>query len=355
MLYEIKIDNDGDADADVTYQFRFHTKVRNPDTFLYNTGQITSLDSASWNRRQFYSVTKIREGHAPKVIAKDLPCPPCNIGPRSTPHYPALASAAVHHLPSGETVFAGQRREGFYVDLGAIFDLGDLRPFQNLHLIPSAAAVGVNATKQLNVHTIALQVPKKTVSRRGVGPSDVSDPHSVIGVWASASRQKALMHESDGRSVHTGPWMQVSRLGNPLFNEVIVPMGDKDRWNALHPKKDSEFLNYVLHPELAALLPILYPGVFPNLAGLSAPRADLEAILADRHTLGDHPRVPELHRNDPGRRPAPQHGDPACVEPQHLRDLGRGPGRLSERPARLRRRRDDRAASRGGSDVPVGE
>jgi hypothetical protein len=185
----------------------------------------------------------------------------------------------VHHLPSGETVFAGQRREGFYVDLGAIFDLGDLRPFQNLHLSPSAAAVGVNATKQLNVHTIALQVPKKTVSRRGVDPTDVSDPHSVIGVWASASRQKALMHESDGRSVHTGPWMQVSRLGNPLFNEVIVPMGDKDRWNALHPKKDSEFLNYVLHPELAALLPILYPGVFLNLAGLSAPRADLEAIL----------------------------------------------------------------------------
>ena len=279
VLYEIKIDNDSDADADVTYQFRFHTKVRNPDTFLYNTGQITSLNSAGWNRRQFYSVTKVREGHAPKVLAKDLPCPPCNIGPRSTPDYPALASAAVHHLSSGETVFAGQRQEGFYVDLGAIFDLGDLRPFQSLHLIQTMDEPGVNATKDLNVHTIAIQVPKKHIARGGIDPTDPSDPRAVIGVWATASRQRALMHEADGRCVHTGPWMQVSRLGNPLFNEVIVPMGDKDRWNALPPKQDSQFLKYVQHPELAALLPILYPGVFPNLAGLSASRADLQAIL----------------------------------------------------------------------------
>ena len=279
VLYEIKIDNDGDADADVTYQFRFHTELRNPETFLYNTGQITSLGSASWNRRQFFSVTRIREGHAPQVLAKRLQCPPCNIGPRSTPDYHSLAAAAVHDLPSGETVFAGQRQEGFYVDLGAVFDLGDLRPFQHLHLIPTADEPGVNATKNLNVHTIAIQVPKRHLTRRGINPTDPSDPHSVIGVWASASRQKSAMHEANGLVIHTGPWVQVSRLGNPLFNEVIVPMGDKDRWNALPPKQDSQFLSYVLHPELAVLLPVLYPGVFPHLASLSAARADLEAIL----------------------------------------------------------------------------
>lgn len=279
VLYEIKIDNDGDTNADITYQFRFHTELRNRDTFLYNTGQITSLGSTNWNRRQFYSVTKIREGHAPDVLGKGLACPPCNIGPRSTPDYPALAASAVHHLSSGETVFAGQRQEGFYVDLGAIFDLGDLRPFQSLHLIPTANEPGINATKNLNVHTIAIQVPKRSVSRGGVNQTDPSDPRSVIGVWASASRQKSAMHEADGLSVNTGPWMQVSRLGNPLFNEVIVPMGHKDRWNALPPMKDGQFLSYVEHPELAVLLPVLYPGVFTNLAGLSAARADLIAIL----------------------------------------------------------------------------
>src|SRR5205814_5141605 len=138
VLYEIHIDNDGDALADVTYQFRFTTRVSNPNSFLYNTGPITSLTSSNWNRRQFYTVTKV-DGHGNKTtLGKDLSCPPCNIGPRSTPSYASLADAATHHLKTGEKVFAGQRDEGFYVDLGAVFDLGDLRPFQNLHLIPTA-------------------------------------------------------------------------------------------------------------------------------------------------------------------------------------------------------------------------
>ena len=135
VLYSIYIDNDGDAKPDIVYDFRFESKLRNPNTFLYNTGPIGSLNDPNWNRRQFYSVTR-RSGHGPKEIGKGLASPPCNIGPRSTPKYPALAAAAVHHLPSGEKVFAGQRNDGFFVDLGAIFDLGDLRPFQNLHLIP---------------------------------------------------------------------------------------------------------------------------------------------------------------------------------------------------------------------------
>ena len=95
-------------------------------------------------------------------IGRDLACPPCNIGPRSTPNYDALASAAVHHLPSGETVFAGQRNDGFFVDLGAIFDLGDIRPIQNLHVIPTMAAPSVDPLKTLNIHTIAIKVPIAT-------------------------------------------------------------------------------------------------------------------------------------------------------------------------------------------------
>lgn len=278
VLYEISVDNDGDNSDDVIYQFRFQTTVHNPNTFLYNTGQITSLTSASWNRVQTYSVTRIREGHAPEVLGTGLLCPPVNIGPRSTPNYNALATAAVHTLPGGIKVFAGQRREGFFVDLGSIFDLGDLRPFQNLHLIPLAAAPGVDATKDLSVHTIAIQVPKTQLTRDGSSPTNEAAAKSVIGVYASASRRKSRLLYG-AVDYETGPWVQVSRLGNPLVNEVIIPMSMKDKWNSLPPSADGQFLSFVQHPELAGLLPFLYPGVFPNLAAYSKPRADLAAIL----------------------------------------------------------------------------
>ena len=286
VLYEIHVDNDGDAEPDVTYQFRFHTKLTNPGTFLYNTGPILSLNSANWNRRQFYSVTEVKNGRG-TVLASGLASPPCNIGPLSTPDYPALAAGAVHQLPDGIRVFAGQRAEGFYVDLGAIFDLADLRPFENLHAqfgmnVFGAAAPGVNTTAMLNVHSIAIQVPVGQLLGGG-SYGKVTDSGSVIGVWTTASRQKVRVWDADkGANVTSGPFYQVSRLANPLFNEVLVPLGAKDEWNMRSPAGDKLFANTVTHPELATLLPVLYPGVFPNLAQLVAngtPRADLEAIL----------------------------------------------------------------------------
>jgi len=277
VLYSIFVDNDGDARPDITYEFRFRTEVRNPETFLYNTGPIASLDAETWNRRQLYSVTRV-DRHGRTVLGDGLVSPPCNIGPRSTPDYASLAGAAVHELGSGETVFAGQRNDPFFVDLGAIFDLADLRPFQNLHLIPSAATPSVDTLATLNVHSIAIQVPISKLTRDGSTPTDVMSPKSVLGVWAAAARRKVRL--TDGPlQAGAGPWVQVSRLGNPLFNEVIVPMGDKDEWNAVDPIDDDDFAKYVRRPELAKLLPVLYPGVFPNLAGLDADRADLVAIL----------------------------------------------------------------------------
>lgn len=280
VLYEIHIDNNGDAVAEITYQFNFKTTVNNPNTFLYNTGPIGSLTDSNWNRRQTYSVTKVVRGGATTVLGDNLPCPPCNIGPRSTPNYAALAAAAVRTLSSGETVFAGQRAEGFYVDLGSIFDLGDLRPFQNLHLIPTPASAGVDGTAGLNVHSISIQIPKTALTADGGNPTDVTKATSVIGVWTSASRQASTVRgTTPGMAVETGPFVQVSRLGHPLINEVLIPMSKKDIWNAAPPASDSVNLPFYQHPELQTLLPVLYPGVFPNLAGLSAPRADLVAIL----------------------------------------------------------------------------
>jgi hypothetical protein len=287
VRYEIHVDNNGDGLADVIYRFDFDTQLRDQDTFLYNTGPITALDSPNWNNRQFYSILRFNsDKHKWTELAKNLPCPPCNIGPLSTPKYAALADAAVHDLTGGIKVFAGQRAEGFYVDLGAIFDLGDLRPFENLHdqygmHVFSKPAPGVNATNRLNVHSIAIQVPITDLVRKGAGGE--SNPKSVIGVWTTASRQAASITDADtGKTVSSGPWRQVSRLGNPLINEVIIPLGEKDLWNHVTPAGDKRFVQSYAQPELAALLPALYPGVFPNLAALvqsGKPRADLEAIL----------------------------------------------------------------------------
>ncbi len=283
VLYEIHVDNTGDGKPDISYQFRFETVNTNPNTFLYNTGPITALDSATWNRRQSYTLTKVtrRRGRSPRstVLGRGLVAPPCNIGPRSTPNYAALADAAVKTLRSGEVVFAGQRAEGFYVDLGSVFDLATLRPFQNLHLIPTAAADGVDSLANVNVHTLAIQVPIAHLTRDGSVPRDPMSSKAVIGVWGAASRQKATLRDQDRHSRGAGPWVQVSRLGNPLFNEVIVPLARKDGWNAVGPDQESRFARFVARPELAKLLPVLYPGVFPNLAALNADRADLLAIL----------------------------------------------------------------------------
>ena len=279
VLYEIHVSNKGDAKDDIVYEFRFSTKIRNKKTFLYNTGQIKHVTDTAWNRPQYFTLTKIANGNR-TVLAKDLTCPPVNVGVRSTPNYAKLAEETFHSIKGDRKVFAGQRAEGFHVDLGSIFDLGTLRPFQNLHLIPSAAAVGVNGTKTFNVHSIALQVPVSEVTRNHNRPTDVMSPGAVIGVWAVARRRKSRMwNKSQAKYVGTGPWTQVSRLGNPLFNEVLVPMARKDEWNQLPPRSDSAFAQYVNKPELGALLPALYPGVFPHLAAYTKPRADLNAIL----------------------------------------------------------------------------
>jgi hypothetical protein len=288
VLYEIHVDSNGDGRPDLTYQFRFRTELRDDRTFRYNTGPIESLDSENWNRRQFFSVTRVDAGGKHTVLAQKLPCPPCNVGPLSIPDYDALAKDAVHKLKTGEKVFAGQRADAFFVDLGAIFDLGTLRPFRNAHLLGQRlftyAGKAVNATDKMNVHSIAIQLPLHMVRRDGRKKVRGRDPGAVIGVWTSASRRQVQVRQGrkNNDDVYVGPQTQVSRLGNPLFDEVIVPMAQKDLWNSLPPSEDKRFAEFVETPELGALLPVLYPGRFDKLAALNeakSPRADLVAIL----------------------------------------------------------------------------
>lgn len=242
VLYEFKVDNNGDAVEDLTYQFRFKTTTRNPGTFLYNTNQVTSLDDPDLNVVQTYSVTEVKRRGARTVIASNVQAAPANVGPRSMPNYDALANAAVRTTPDGIKVFAGPRDDPFFADLGAIFDLGGLRPFNEAHLIKQPKEAGRDYLAGFNVNTIAIQIPNARL---------VAGDDPVVGLWSTTSRRVGA-----GES-----WRQVARLGQPLVNEVVVPLGAKDLFNRSHPSKDTQFAGAVLKPELAGLIPVLYPGV----------------------------------------------------------------------------------------------
>ena len=277
VLYQFRIDNNADAVPDIIYEFRFETKVLNSKTFLYNTGPITSLDDDHWNVRQTYSVSRVDHGKR-SVLASGLSTPPDNIGPRSTPNYDTLASAAVHTLDNdgGAKVFAGQRDDPFFVDLGSVFDLAGLRPFNQAHLVKQPKANGVDGVAGYNVHSIALQIPIERLTANGQKPTGPSDPNAVLGVWSQTERRKTKVLGKAGAQPKTsGDWVSVSRLGAPLVNEVVIPLGQKDRFNASVPAKDAQFLSFVQNPEPAQLIPVLYPGVTVP----PAPRSDLVSIF----------------------------------------------------------------------------
>jgi Domain of unknown function (DUF4331) len=234
VLYRFNVDNDSDGVADdVQFELRFRNEFRGtskdlklflPDVAV--PGPITSLDSPGLGLRQTYTLTMIKDGRR-IVLADGLIAAPSNIGPRTTPNYENLAGQAVYSLPGGIRVFAGQRDDPFYIDLGAVFDTLNLR------------SPGVDMLSGFNVQEIALEVPM----------SMLSDGSSVLGGYAETARQKITV-EGDG----AGKWTQVQRLANPLVNEVVIGTIDKDHWNAVDPEEESQFLDYYLHPRLATAL-----------------------------------------------------------------------------------------------------
>jgi hypothetical protein len=283
VLYELKIDNTGDGDEDISYQFRFRTETRNPNTFLYNTGPIDTLSDTDWNRPQFYSVTRVDKrgggiigGPSRTTLAQNVQTPPVAIGPRSTPNYGSLMGAAIRTLPGGGKVYAGQIDDPFYVDLGSVFDLAGLRPFNPAHAIPLPAAPGVDGVGGFNTHTIALQVPIAQLTKDKAVPTGPNDPDAVLGIYATASRQRVQVLGKDAQPLRTGDFVQVSRLANPLVNEVVIPLGEKDRWNASDPSDDADFAGRYLAPEVTRLENGLY-SVLDDAPATS--RDDLAAIL----------------------------------------------------------------------------
>lgn len=286
-VYEIHIDNNGDAREDITYQFRFRTDIRDQNTFLYNTGPVLTLDSANLNVRQFYTVNRItgdRRSAPGTSLGSTFQVAPANIGPKSTPSYAALANAAVFNLSGGGgKVFAGPRDDSFFVDIGAIVDLLTLRPVQQLHAVPpmASSAPGVDGLRGFNVHTIAIQVPIASLVN-GAVPTAPAASNAVIGLWSTTSRSRvtvlspgSLLRQSVGGST------QVSRLGMPLVNEVVLSLAFKDIFNSSEPRGDAPlftsnetFRNRVLDPEVAKLMKALYGIDVPP-----APRNDLVQVF----------------------------------------------------------------------------
>jgi hypothetical protein len=255
VLYEIKIDNNGDAVEDITYQFRFTSQVSNPNTFLYNTGPIKSLDDPNRNLYQTYTVTRIENGRT-VFTAGPMRTMYDNVGFASTPNYGGNGSGIYEFRQADNSVgrvFAGQTDDPFFLDL-RVFDLlygGNL------------SEVGTDSLAGFNVHSIALQVPKSSL--RAGSP--------VIGVWSTASRP-ATTTRAAGSETSSGAFVQVSRLGMPLVNEVVVPYGKKDVWNGSKPSDDGQFLSYVTDPEVPKLLQLLY-----NVPAPSTPRNDLVQVF----------------------------------------------------------------------------
>ncbi len=282
VLYEIHVDNTGDGVPNITYQFRFQTQVVNGETVLgmaavNQDGVINNLADVDYNMPQTYSVTRIvnsANGKGGTTIASNLRTPPSNIGPNTTPNYEAnLGSQAVYPLPNGGKVFAGQRDEYFYIDLGGVFDRLALRAVtQNTD--QNFDTGGIDTTQGYNVSSIAIEVPIQELTRSGSVPASSTAPDAVVGVWATASRSSTRVLK-EGSQKDGGRMVQVSRLGNPLVNEVVIPLKLKDAFNAKTPEDDSIAAPFVLDPQLAQLLKAVYGIEVP-----AAPRNDLVSIFA---------------------------------------------------------------------------
>jgi hypothetical protein len=315
VLYEIMVDTNGDAREDLTYQFDFSTKIGavSGGTFLYNTGKIglppnpadPSSQYTNWNQPTSYNLTEVR-GEKPKydkpkhatVLLKNARVAPIHIGPASTgsvAEYEALADAAIVNAPGNVRVFAGPRDEGFFVDLMGNFDLLNLRN------------PGVDTTSGFNVHTIAIEIPKSKLGQAG-------DTDGNIGVWASASREKVRVLHKDGTQTNGGRWVQVSRLGNPLVNEVLIPLSAKDRYQATFPKDDaSNIAPFITDPGNnppgnLTLVPALNALVNPCVPTTS--RADLDLALLSG--------IPAGALGLPGTQDTQRQGGPVKADVLHL-------------------------------------
>lgn len=297
VLYSFNIDNNQDGKAeDIVYEVRFKTETRpilgallfplpyvgNPHIPVAEIQGITKLDGAGsegLSRRQTYTVTEVRGNKRTELFkGQKLIAVPSNVGPATMPKYEDLAAQGIYTDASTDIkIFAGQRAETFYIDLGAVFDTANLRRFPPLlsaaeDANDAANPFGVNRFSGANVSSIAIEVPIARITQDGKPAEQTSAP--VIGMYASTARQKNKHLSDDGTAVLAGPWMQVSRLANPLVNELIIDTPSKDIWNAREPEDEAQFQEFYKNPSLAQALALIF-----NVPVTPTPRTDLMGVF----------------------------------------------------------------------------
>lgn len=289
-LYEIEIDNNGDAKEDITFQFKFQQTLKDlkvpvngqmVSVPLSNIGAITNDASSAQNTSETYSLTMVkgdRRTGAKTVLGTNFKKPFDNVGTKSIPNYANYAKSFVQNVSipgcGAGRVFVGQRQDSFAVNLGQTFDLVNIQaPATEFN--PNAESAETNSLAKKNVTTIALEVPQACLTSAG---------QPIIGAWTTASlRQGLLRNPTPGSDIQSaskegGAWTQVSRLGMPLVNEVVIGLKDKDKFNASKPISDGQFATYVTNPTLPTLIQILF-GSAGVKAPTNYPRTDLVAAF----------------------------------------------------------------------------
>jgi hypothetical protein len=261
--YYVKIDNTGDGREDVAYRWQFKQRFRNPDSFLYAAPTVDSVDDPDINFVQTYDLYRetYRDGKLRRTrkIAARVPVAPDNVGPKTIPDYAKVSAGAVSSLSSGGKTFVGPADDPFFIDLATIFDGVNIDKPGRPNIGLGNQGGGKDDVAGYNTHSFALQVPEADVTRNGRAVSAPDARNAVVGVWTTTERKKVRVLRRKGKRRAHARWVQVSRLGNPLINEVIIPIGLKDKFNRTSPANDAaNFGAAALSPEPARLLNALF-------------------------------------------------------------------------------------------------
>jgi hypothetical protein len=259
--YYVKIDNTGDGYEDVAYRWEFKQRFRNPNSFLYAAPTVTSVDDPDINFVQTYDLYKEEYNSRRRLtdvtrIARNVPVAPDNVGPKTIPNYEPVSNGAIASVRGGGKTFVGPADDAFFVDLGAVFDGINIDKPGRPNIGLGNQGGGKDDVSSYNTHSFVLQVPEEEVTRNGRSVRDLKSSNAVVGVWATTERQATKVL---GKRARSNDYVQVSRLGNPLINEVVIPIGRKDKFNRTSPSDDlRNFGQFALNPEPARLLNALF-------------------------------------------------------------------------------------------------
>ena len=263
--YYVKIDNTGDGYEDVAYRWKFTTRFRNPNSFLYAAPTVDSVNDPDINLVQTYDLyketyNKNRRLVGSKRIVSNAPVVPDNVGPKTIPNYAQVEAGGVVPVKGGGRTIVAPADDAFFVDLGAIFDGVNIDKPGRPNIGLGNQGGGKDDVAGYNTKSFVLQVPEREVTRDGRSVSDMKSGNAVVGVWSTTERKRSSVFASGRKhGKDHSRYVQVSRLGNPLINEVIVPIGKKDKFNATSPADDAKnFGTFALNPEPARILNALF-------------------------------------------------------------------------------------------------